>query len=68
MLSAFASQKQHLSLYVEVQKLDRYRQALAGLNPGRSSIRFRELSQLPLDTVRSILNDTVQRLRAAGVG
>jgi len=61
-LCAVASQKQYMSLYVEVQILDRYREQLAHLSLGKSCIRFRQIEALPLDTIRTILTETVTRL------
>lgn len=64
MLCAFASQKRYMSLYVEPRILDRHRADLQHLNLGKSCIRFKQLEQLPLDTVRTILEETVKTLDA----
>ena len=61
-LCAFASQKQYMSLYVEVEAVEQHREDLAGLSVGKSCIRFRKLEQLPMDTVRTILEETEERL------
>ena len=61
-LCAFASQKHYMSLYVEIEAVEQHREELAGLNVGKSCIRFRRLEQLPLDTVRTILEETQERL------
>ena len=63
-LCAFASQKRYMSLYVEPRILDRHRADLQHLNLGKSCIRFKQLEQLPLDTVRTILEETVRTLDA----
>jgi uncharacterized protein YdhG (YjbR/CyaY superfamily) len=63
-LCAMASQKQYMSLYVEVEILDQYRDRFAHLNLGKSCIRFRNIESLPLDTVRIILAETVARLNS----
>jgi len=60
-LCAFASQKQYMSLYMDVELVEKHRSELAGLNVGKSCIRFRKLEKLPLDTVRQILSETIQK-------
>jgi uncharacterized protein YdhG (YjbR/CyaY superfamily) len=60
-LCAFASQKHHMSLYMDVDLVEKYRSELAGLDVGKSCIRFRKLENLPLDTVRQILSETIQK-------
>jgi uncharacterized protein YdhG (YjbR/CyaY superfamily) len=60
MLCAFASQKRYMSLYVEPPILDGHREELLHLDLGKSCIRFRSIEQLPLATVRTILQETVQ--------
>jgi uncharacterized protein YdhG (YjbR/CyaY superfamily) len=61
-LCAFASQKNYMSLYMEPDIVERHREELAGLSVGKSCIRFRKLDKLPLDTVRTILHETVQKI------
>ena len=56
---SFASQKRYLSLYMDVGRVEAHRDRLAGLDVGKSCIRFKSLEQLPLDTVRTILRETV---------
>jgi uncharacterized protein YdhG (YjbR/CyaY superfamily) len=63
-LCAIASQKHYMSLYVEPRVLDRHREELHHLSLGKSCIRFKSIEQLPLDTVRRILSETVQALNA----
>jgi hypothetical protein len=41
--------------------LSELRSLVAGLNTGKSCIRFRQLEKLPLDTVRDILQETLQK-------
>jgi uncharacterized protein YdhG (YjbR/CyaY superfamily) len=55
---SFASQKHYMSLYMDPGLVDAYRDELAGLDVGKSCIRFKTLEQLPLDTVRAILAET----------
>jgi hypothetical protein len=45
---------------MNVDLVEKHRKELAGLDVGRSCIRFRKLEKLPLDTVRTILTETVQ--------
>jgi uncharacterized protein YdhG (YjbR/CyaY superfamily) len=61
-LCAFASQKHYMSLYMDVELVERHRHELAGLDVGKSCIRFRKLDKLPLDTVRTILRETTERV------
>jgi uncharacterized protein YdhG (YjbR/CyaY superfamily) len=60
-LCAFASQKHYMSLYMDTELVERHRQELTGLDVGKSCIRFRKLEKLPLDTVRTILLETVEK-------
>ena len=66
-LVAFASQKNHLSVYVMGDKrLMEHRDALGKLNCGKGCIRFKKLEDLPLDVLREIVRDTaVENERAA---
>ena len=59
-LCSFASQKHYMSLYMDVDLVERYRGDLAGLDVGKSCIRFRRIEDLPLDTVRLILQKTLE--------
>ena len=61
-LVAFASQKHYMSLYMDTELVEVHRQELAALNVGKSCIRFRRLEQLPLDTVRTILDETLEKV------
>jgi uncharacterized protein YdhG (YjbR/CyaY superfamily) len=54
-----ASHKRYMSLYMDVGLVDSYRNELVGLDVGKSCIRFETLEELPLDTVRAILAETV---------
>jgi uncharacterized protein YdhG (YjbR/CyaY superfamily) len=56
---AFASQKHHLSLYLDPQIVERYRQDLAGLSLGKSCIRFKRVEDLPWDVLRQMLERMV---------
>jgi uncharacterized protein YdhG (YjbR/CyaY superfamily) len=63
-LCAFASQKHYMTLYVEPRNLDRHRTELERLDLAKSCIRFKSLEQLPLELVRTILEETVQAIDA----
>lgn len=60
-LCSVASQKHYISLYMDTELVEKHREELAGLSVGKSCIRFKSLEKLPLDTVRTILRETVQR-------
>jgi uncharacterized protein YdhG (YjbR/CyaY superfamily) len=59
-LCAFASQKHYMSLYMDTDIVEKHREELSGLNVGKSCIRFRKMDQLPMDTVKRMLDETVQ--------
>jgi uncharacterized protein YdhG (YjbR/CyaY superfamily) len=61
-LCSFASQKHYMSLYMDTGLVEEHRDELAGLDVGKSCIRFNRLEKLPLDTVRTILAETVEKL------
>ena len=60
-LCAFASQKRHMSLYLDVDLLASHRAAFGQLNCGKSCVRFTSLDKVPLDTVAAILTETRNR-------
>jgi uncharacterized protein YdhG (YjbR/CyaY superfamily) len=64
-LCAFASQKRYMSLYMETEAVEDHKAELEDLDVGKSCIRFRKLEKLPLDTVRTMLKETVDRLSPA---
>ena len=59
-LTSFASQKNYMSLYMDVGLVEQHRDELGDLDVGKSCIRFTRLDRLPLDTVRTILHETMQ--------
>jgi uncharacterized protein YdhG (YjbR/CyaY superfamily) len=61
-LCAFASQKQYMSLYMDTGLVEEHRAELGGLSVGKSCIRFRKLDKLPLETVRTMLRETLQSM------
>ncbi len=64
-LCAFASQKRHMSLYLDVDLLASHRAAFGKLNCGKSCVRFTSLDKVPLDTVAAILTETRNRQAAS---
>ena len=61
---AFASQKHYMSLYMDTDIVEKHREELTGLSIGKSCIRFRKMDQLPLDTIKRMLEETVQMRRS----
>ena len=61
-LCAFASQKQYMSLYMDVDLVEEHADDLSHLNVGKSCIRFTKLEKLPLDTIEQILKETVSKI------
>lgn len=59
---ALAAQKQYMSLYFDVDILDSHRNEFSHLNCGKSCVRFRKISDLPLDTVKSMLSETLAKI------
>lgn len=62
---ACASQKNHLSLYLDAEPVAAYRPAFGALDGGQSCIRFARIDPLPWTTVARILRATYARPRAA---
>jgi uncharacterized protein YdhG (YjbR/CyaY superfamily) len=59
-LAAVASQKHYLSLYMNSDLVAAHKDELVHLDCGKSCIRFKRLDDLPLDTVRVILQETYE--------
>jgi uncharacterized protein YdhG (YjbR/CyaY superfamily) len=56
---SFASQKQYIALYVlRTDVVDAHRDRLAGLNVGKSCIRYRRPAQVDMAVVESMLEST----------
>jgi uncharacterized protein YdhG (YjbR/CyaY superfamily) len=64
-LCAFASQKRYMSLYMDTGIVEKHREELTGLSIGKSCIRFRNMDQLPLGTIKRMLDETVQTRKTA---
>ena len=66
MFCGLASQKNYMALYVcEPEIVEAHREALYKLNCGKGCIRFRNIEELPLDTIMAILSDARAKRRAA---
>ncbi len=63
-LCALASQKHYISLYTDVDIVNKYRDRLSHLNIGKSCIRFKKADELPLDTVKNILSDVINKQKS----
>ncbi len=47
-----ASQKHYMSLYPDVELVEKYRNELSHLNCGKSCVRFKRLSDLPMEVIK----------------
>ena len=66
-LFALESGKRHMSLFVAEQEVVvKHKDAVAGVDVKRSSVKFADLNRLPLDVVEKIVRDSVaaRRVRA----
>lgn len=57
---AMASQRHHMSLYMDMELVEQHRSELGDLNCGKSCIRFKRLDELPLEVIGRILQETVE--------
>jgi uncharacterized protein YdhG (YjbR/CyaY superfamily) len=64
-LVGLASQKQYISIYLDVDLVEKHRAGLGKADCGKSCVRARKLADLPLDTVRIILQETDARQSAS---
>lgn len=63
-LFALESGRKHMSLYVAEQDVViKHKDALVGVDPKRSFIKFSDLNRLPLDVVEKIVRDSVAARR-----
>ena len=58
---ALAAQKNYFSLYLDTELVAKHRQELGHLNCGKSCVRFKKLEELPLDTIKTIIRETVEK-------
>lgn len=62
---SLASQKHYMSLYMDTELVEKYRSDLGDLDCGKSCVRFRKIDELPLETVRRIIEETVAKQQQA---
>jgi uncharacterized protein YdhG (YjbR/CyaY superfamily) len=58
---ALNAQKNYFSLYVDSAVVKRHHAELKGLDCGKCCIRFRKLEDLPLETIRRMIEDHGQK-------
>ena len=63
LICSYMSQKHYMSLYMDVEVVAKHKAQLdkAGLNCGKSCIRFRHLEQLPEATIKTMLRETAAK-------
>ncbi len=67
LLCVFAAQKNYFAFYLlDTEIVAKFRPQLGKLSMGKGCIRFRAIEELPMDLVRQMLVEAVQR-RTAGV-
>ena len=59
MVCALAARKHYFSLYCNTDVVEKYREALGKLNVGKGCIRFRQLDDLPMETIQTILEESI---------
>ena len=66
LICSYKSQKNYMSLYMDVEIVEKHKAELdeAGLNCGKSCIRFRRLEQLPEETIKTMLRETAAKQAA----
>jgi len=66
LICSYKSQKNYMSLYMDVEIVEKHKPELeeAGLNCGKSCIRFRRLEQLPEETIKRMLRETAAKQAA----
>lgn len=66
LICSYKSQKNYMSLYMDVEIVEKHKPELdeAGLNCGKSCIRFRRLEQLPQETIKTMLRETAAKQAA----
>jgi len=63
LICSYKSQKNYMSLYMDVEIVENHKTELdeAGLNCGKSCIRFRRLEQLPQEMIKTMLRQTAEK-------
>jgi uncharacterized protein YdhG (YjbR/CyaY superfamily) len=66
LICSYKSQKHYMSLYMDVEIVAKHKAELdeAGLNCGKSCIRFRRVEQLPEETIKIMLRETAAKQAA----
>lgn len=66
LVCSYKSQKNYMSLYMDVEIVEKHKKELddAGLNCGKSCIRFRRIEQLPEKTIKTMLKETAEKQAA----
>ena len=66
LICSYKSQKNYMSLYMDVEIVEKHKTELdeAGLNCGKSCIRFRRIEQLPEETIKTMLRETAEKQAA----
>ena len=62
---SYKSQKNYISLYMDVELVEKHKDGLAGLDCGKSCIRFKRFEQLPQDVIKAILVETAEKQTVA---
>lgn len=57
---AFGSQKRYMSLYMDTEIVARNKPELSHLSLGKSCIRFKKIEELPPETIKVMLEETVR--------
>lgn len=58
---ALASQKNYMSMYMDMALVNAHRADLDALDCGKSCIRFKRADDLPLDVIAAILHETIEK-------
>lgn len=66
LVCSYKSQKNYMSLYMDVDVVEKHKKELdeAGLNCGKSCVRFRRIDQLSEDLVKTMLRETIEKQAA----
>ncbi len=66
LVCSYKSQKNYMSLYMDVDVVEKHKKDLdeAGLNCGKSCIRFRRIDQLSEDLIKTMLRETTEKQAA----
>ncbi len=67
LICSYKSQKNYMSLYMDVEVVAAHKDELAHLNCGKSCIRFRRIDQLPETTIKDMLRETAVKQKLAQV-